>query len=117
MSHILVLNCGSSSVKFALINPITKQEFFSGLAENIAQPNCQVTFKSTTKVEKHIKNGTYRDVFNELKNYLVDNGYLSSIVAIGHRVVAGGNYFSSSVVITIDNLQKIKNCIPACTVA
>ena len=112
MSNILVLNCGSSSVKFAVINPITKQEFFSGLAENISQPNCQITFKSTTKVEKHIANGSYKDVFNELKNYLVDNNYLSSIVAIGHRVVAGGNYFSSSAVITDDNLQKIKNCIP-----
>ena len=112
MSNILVLNCGSSSVKFAFINPTTKQEFFSGLAENISQTNCQITFKSTTKVEKHIENGSYKDVFNELKNYLVDNDYLSSIIAIGHRVVAGGNYFSSSAIITDDNLQKIKNCIP-----
>ena len=99
-------------MKFALINPTTKQEFFSGLAENISQVNCQITFKSTTKVEKHIENGSYKDVFNELRNYLVDKDYLSSIIAIGHRVVAGGNYFSSSAVITSDNLQKIKNCIP-----
>ena len=99
-------------MKFALINPATEQEFFSGLAENVSQINCQITFKSTVKVKKHIENGSYKDVFNELKNYLTDNNYLSSIIAIGHRVVAGGSYFSSSAVITRDNLQKIKNCIP-----
>lgn len=112
MPNILVLNCGSSSVKFALIDPTIKEEFFSGLAENIAQPNCQISFKSDIKIQKHLESGSYKDVFNELKNYLFDNNYIDTIVAIGHRVVHGGKYFSSSAVITKDNLQKIKNCIP-----
>lgn len=112
MSNVLVLNCGSSSVKFALINPTTKEEFFSGLAENISQPSCQIVFKAATKVKKQLENGSYKDVFTELKNYLIANNHLNSIIAIGHRVVHGGNYFSSSIVITADNLRKIKACIP-----
>ena len=112
MSHILVLNCGSSSVKFALINPQTIESLFTGLAENISQENCSITFKSEDKKKLHIKNGQYKDIFLELKKYLDEKGLLNNVVAIGHRVVAGGQYFSKSAVITPANLEKIKACIP-----
>ncbi|MFV9931485.1 MAG: acetate/propionate family kinase [Francisella endosymbiont of Hyalomma asiaticum] len=112
MSEILVLNCGSSSVKFALINPHTSESLVIGLAENIATKNCKVVFKSEHKVEKHLENGRYKDVFEMLKGFLVENNYLERIVAIGHRVVHGGQYFSKSVVMNADSLEKIKACIP-----
>lgn len=111
MSHILVLNCGSSSVKFALINPKTAESLFTGLAENISQENCSITFKGDEKKQLHIKNGQYKDVFSELKNYLDEKGFFDKVIAIGHRVVAGGEYFSHSAIITPENLEKIKACI------
>ncbi|APD49733.1 acetate/propionate family kinase [Francisella hispaniensis] len=111
MSNILVLNCGSSSVKFALINPRTSQSLVTGLAENIATKNCKVVFKAEYKIEKYLENGSYKDVFEMLKDFLVENRYLEKIVAIGHRVVHGGQYFSKSVVINADSLEKIKECI------
>ncbi len=112
MSNVLVLNCGSSSVKFALINPKTSETIFSGLAENISQKNCKVTFKTDTKDTIEIKNGSYEDIFTKVKEYLQDKGHLESVIAVGHRVVHGGQYFDSSVVITEDNLDKIKESIP-----
>ena len=111
MSHILVLNCGSSSVKFALINPHTSQSLVTGFAENITTKNCKVVFKAEYKIEKYFENGSYKDVFEMLKDFLVENRYLEKIVAIGHRVVHGGQYFSKSVVINADSLEKIKECI------
>ncbi|APA82148.1 acetate/propionate family kinase [Francisella tularensis] len=111
MSHILVLNCGSSSVKFALINPHTSQSLVTGLAENIATKNCKVVFKAEHKIEKYLENGSYKDVFEMLKDFLVENRHLEKIVAIGHRVVHGGQYFSKSVLINADSLEKIKACI------
>ncbi|QIW09255.1 acetate kinase [Francisella sp. LA112445] len=112
MSHILVLNCGSSSVKFALINPQTAESLLTGLAENIGSKNCRVTFKAKEKLQKNIENGLYSDIFNELKKFLSKSGYLNKISAIGHRVVHGGQFFSESVLIDDDSLQKIKDCIP-----
>ena len=112
MSHILVLNCGSSSVKFALIDPKTAESLFTGLAENINQENCAITFKADDKKQLHIKNGQYKDIFSELKKYLDEKGFFDKVIAIGHRVVAGGQYFSDSAIITSENLEKIKACIP-----
>ncbi|ASG67143.1 acetate kinase [Francisella halioticida] len=114
MSYILILNCGSSSVKFALINPQTAESPLTGLAENIGSENCKVSFKFKTKqkIQKNIENGLYSDVFNELKHFLIKNGYLNKIYAVGHRVVHGGQFFSKSVLIDESSLQKIKDCIP-----
>ncbi|WP_150467203.1 acetate/propionate family kinase [Francisella sp. SYW-9] len=112
MSHILVLNCGSSSVKFALIDPQTAESLLTGLAENIGSKNCKVTFKSKEKFQKNIENGLYSDIFNELKKFLSENNFLKKVSAIGHRVVHGGQFFSESVLIDDDSLQKIKDCIP-----
>lgn len=106
MSEILVLNCGSSSVKFALINPHTSQSLVTGLAENIATKNCKVVFKAEHKIVKYLENGSYKDVFEMLKDFLVENKHLEKIVAIGHRVVHGGQYFSKSVLINADSLEK-----------
>lgn len=72
MPEILVLNCGSSSVKFALINSHTSESLVIGLAENIATKNCKVVLKSEHKVEKHLENGCYKDVFEMLKGFLVE---------------------------------------------
>ena len=79
MSEILVLNCGSSSVKFALINPHTSESLVIGLAENIATKNCKVVFKSEHKVEKYLENGRYKDVFEMFKSFLVENNHLEKI--------------------------------------
>ncbi|AJC48346.1 acetate kinase [Allofrancisella guangzhouensis] len=112
MSHILVLNCGSSSVKFALIDPTSSKSLLTGLAENIGQRNCRIVIKADNVFEKIVENGQYKDIFIELKMFLEENSYLGDIVAVGHRVVHGGQYFSDSVVIDERALEKIKNCIP-----
>lgn len=112
MSYILVLNCGSSSVKFALINPQTEESLLTGFAENISSKNCKISFKTKEKVQKNIENGLYSDIFNELKQFLSESNYLSKISAVGHRVVHGGQFFLKSVLIDDNSLEKIKACVP-----
>ncbi|GAB4221904.1 MAG: acetate kinase [Francisella sp.] len=112
MFYILVLNCGSSSVKFALINPDSSQTVMTGIAENVATKSCKIIFKSDSTIERFLENADYSDVFKVIKEFLIENKYLQKIVAIGHRVVHGGRYFSQSVLINEDSLQKIKECIP-----
>jgi len=111
MGNVLVLNCGSSSVKFALVNTDSSETLFSGLAENISQKNCSVTFKAEDRHIIHIENGRYDDVFTKLKQYLEETGYLDSVIAVGHRVVHGGQYFSRSVIVCEDSMSKMKECI------
>ena len=93
MSHILVLNCGSSSVKFALINPTNSESVLTGLAEAIGSKDCRITFKTSEKTNIKIPNGQYRDVFNELKSFLEHGNYVGLISGVGHRVVHGGRFF------------------------
>ena len=110
--YILILNCGSSSVKFALINPKDSKSLLTGLAENIGQKNCQVTIKTEKKSVKVIENGQYKDIFLEIKKFLEDKDYLKDVLAVGHRIVHGGKYFTKSVIIDEDSLGKIKACVP-----
>jgi acetate kinase len=112
MSHILVLNCGSSSVKFALINLTNSESVLTGLAEAIGSKDCRITFKSSEKINIKIPNGQYRDVFNQLKLFLENGKYIDVISGVGHRVVHGGSFFSKSVVINDSVLNKIEECVP-----
>ena len=111
MSHILVLNCGSSSVKFTLINPNNSESVLTGLAESIGSKDCRIAFKSSEKINIKIPNGQYIDVFNELKSFLECGDYIGMISGVGHRVVHGGRFFSGSAVIDESVLMKIEECI------
>jgi len=103
MEVVFVLNCGSSSIKFQLIEPKSGQIHLKGLAENLNSSRARlITSNETTD----LKTGTYEEALSEtLKS--VGN---ANILAIGHRVVHGGEFFTSSVKVTSDVLDKIKKC-------
>lgn len=86
----------------------------SGLIERIAIPGSQTTIKyGNGKVYKHqgiVKN--HGEAVNNLMELLISLGIIekySEITGVGHRVVAGGEYFSKSVVVTDEVIRKIKN--------
>ena len=110
--NILVLNCGSSSVKFVLIEILSREVVLKGQIEKISTDSAQ--FKVTHKKTKHSQDLGPMDQAQALRYLLVDyfKGQMSQleINAIGHRVVHGAEYFSASCRIDQMVLDSIRSC-------
>jgi len=113
MKTILVLNCGSSSIKFALIHPSSESISVTGIFEQINSAQSTLIIEKNGIEEKYsIPNASYHDAFINIKKILNKSSLLDHLTAIGHRVVHGGNYFNRSCIITTDVLKKISICSP-----
>ena len=115
---ILVINCGSSSLKYQLINMDNEESICQGLVERIGIEGSVLTQKVTGKEKYIIKEPmeNHKDAIKHVLEALVDkeNGVIKSmdeISAVGHRVVHGGEKYSSSVIITDEVLNSIRDCI------
>ncbi len=114
---ILVLNCGSSSVKYKLIDTATENTLAEGGVEKIGLPDAFLKFKKASG-EKEIlplgltdHNGSVKAILDLLTSK--DNGCIASydeIDAVGHRVVHGAEKFSKSVLITPEVIDQVKAC-------
>ena len=115
---ILVVNCGSSSLKYQLIDMETKEVMAKGYLERIGLEEYFLT--NTVNGEKHKiekKIANHEEGIKLVIEQLLDKDYgvikdLSEIDAVGHRIVHGGEKFSKSVVITDEVEETIKECIP-----
>lgn len=115
---ILVLNCGSSSLKYQLINMENEEVMAKGYLEKIGLPDSFLTHTvngEKHKIEKKIDN--HEEGIKLVVAQLLDSEYgvikdLKEIDAVGHRVVHGGEKFSGSVLITNDVVEAMKECIP-----
>lgn len=116
---ILVLNNGSSSVKYKLIDSATKDVLAEGGVEKIGLPDSFLKFKlpdgtkETVTVEMPDHKEAIRQVFKVLTD--PEKGVIKSldeIDAVGHRVVHGMEYFNKSVLITPEVIEKVKECYP-----
>ena len=114
---IFVINCGSSSLKFQLIDSETEQAIVNGLCERIGIDHSRLVYQPWGK-EKQVIEADMPDHHVAIKLVLEqltgkDAGVIHSlgeIDAVGHRVVHGGEYFGRSVLIDDDVVQKIKEC-------
>lgn len=114
----LVINCGSSSLKYQLIDMSTEESMVQGLVERIGIEGSILTQKVEGK-DKYIINTNIKDHKGAIKlvlEALVDSihGVIKSmdeISAVGHRVVHGGEKYSDSVLIDDEVLKSIKDCI------
>ena len=118
MRSILVINAGSSSLKYQLIDIDSESVLAKGLCERIGIDG-KLTYKPTggDKLEKDAAMPTHQEAIAMVLDVLVDPeiGVISdmaSIVAVGHRVVHGGTKFTKSVLITDDVIKMIEACIP-----
>ena len=117
--NILVINAGSSSLKYQLLNPETQEVLAKGLCERIGIDG-KFTYKPTGKEaikEADVAMPTHSEAIQTVLHALVDekNGVISSmdeIDAVGHRVVHGGEKFASSVLITDEVMATIEECNP-----
>lgn len=108
--NILILNCGSSSLKFAILDPASGDEKLSGLAENFNLVDARIKWKLNG--EKGAADLGAGAAHSEALNYIVKNilsaELKDSIGAIGHRIVHGGEKYTSSIVITDEVVAGIK---------
>ncbi|MBN8524932.1 MAG: acetate kinase [Planctomycetes bacterium] len=110
--QILVINCGSSSLKFAVIDPAARTELVSGLAQRLGSPEASVTWKDASgrKYEDAIPGGDHAKAMREVYEGLKARGLAGGIAGIGHRVVHGGQLFSASMVIDTQVEKGIEAC-------
>ena len=113
---ILVLNCGSSSLKYQLINMETEEVLASGKYERIGEEEAFITHKALGK-KVEIKKPAYdhKEAIEFTLAQLTNPEYkvidsLDEIEAIGHRVVHGGEIFKDSAVINDKVIEDIKKC-------
>ncbi len=117
--NILVINAGSSSLKYQLLNPETQQVLAKGLCERIGIDG-KFTYKPEGKQavkEADVAMPTHNEAIKAVLDALVDpaNGVIGSmkeIDAVGHRVVHGGEKFAKSVLITDEVMAAIEECNP-----
>ncbi|MGM0381192.1 MAG: acetate kinase, partial [bacterium] len=120
---ILVINCGSSSLKFKLIDTCSEQiennedkVLASGHIENIGEPEAKIHYDGdSTPIDKQKKVNDHKQALNKAIELMEKDGeYLNShedLDAIGHRVVHGGELLSRSVLIDKEVKNQIEECI------
>lgn len=112
MEHILVVNCGSSSLKFAIMDGSDNPPLMEGIAERLGSEHSVITFKHAgQKVEQPLHDHDHRGAVSAIKHWIDKHSNLAiKLVGIGHRVVHGGEMFSKSVLIDDDVLHGIEEC-------
>ena len=115
--NVLVINAGSSSLKYQLMNPETGDVSAKGLCERIGIDGRLTHKTGDKKVEKEIAMPTHAEAIKAVMDILVDavDGVIKSVEeidAVGHRVVHGGMEFSDSCIINEEVIAGIKKCIP-----
>ena len=114
---VLVLNCGSSSLKYQLINMETEDVLASGKYERIGEDEAFITHKvNGQKIEIKHPAKTHEEAVDFTLKQLINPEYkvidsLDEISAIGHRLVHGGEKINKSVVITDEVVDVLKECI------
>ena len=121
MKKILVLNSGSSSLKYQLFN--VEGDKYDVVAKGVADrigisgSNVEIKFPDGTKRKREVELPTHNEAINEVITELL-NGALKSmdeIDAVGHRIVQGGDIFKNSVLVTdtvIDQIEELAELAP-----
>ena len=114
---ILVINCGSSSLKYQLVDMDTEDVMAKGLVERIGMEGSVLTHRPEGRdkvvIEKHMED--HKSAVQYVLHALVDQDYgvisnMSEIAAVGHRVVHAGEKYSGSVLINDDVMKVLKEC-------
>ncbi len=115
--RVLVLNCGSSSVKFRLFRMEDEQLLASGIAERIGSPEAALVYRVPGRDghRQKVRADDHKQAINLVLDQLSDPDHgvvkdIHEIDAIGHRVVHGGETFTEPVLINEAVLSKIKEC-------
>jgi len=113
--NVLVLNCGSSSLKYQLLNMDTEELLVKGLCERIGIDGYLKHSLPSKDHEANVAMPDHEAAVKIVMDALVDKEHgvlksMSDIHAVGHRVVHGGEEFSDSVVVTAEVEKAIEDC-------
>lgn len=114
---ILVINCGSSSLKFQLINSKDDSVLAKGLCERIGLEGSQLVYQKAGEDKEIVKDEmpSHKKAVEIVLNALTNENSgvikdLSDVGAVGHRIVHGGEKFAKSVIINDEVIEAIKEC-------
>jgi acetate kinase len=111
--NILVLNCGSSSAKFAVIDSATGREAISGIVQRLGSEHATLDWKMEgAKRTRELHHADHAIGLRAVVELLRGVGLVDDLGGVGHRVVHGGAKFSGSIPITDEVVAKIEECIP-----
>ncbi|GAA5442704.1 acetate kinase [Microbulbifer sp. NBRC 101763] len=111
---VLILNCGSSSLKFAALDPFSGEEYLSGQADALGSSGAVLNWRYCS--EDNSQPLSPSDDCESVIGWLVERfdgtwlGLKARLLAIGHRVVHGGELFADSVLIDQQVLTAIRSC-------
>ncbi|MBP3397232.1 MAG: acetate kinase, partial [Clostridia bacterium] len=116
--NVLVVNAGSSSLKYQLFDTTSATVYAKGICERIGTEGSLIEHKHLIKglkVEESHAMPTHAEAMKFVVEKLLDPEYgcissMDEIEAVGHRVVHGGAFFSESVILTDEVLEKLKLC-------
>lgn len=120
---ILVINCGSSTIKYQLIDMANDKLIAKGRCDKIGLSGANMIYKNVRDgytYEELLKMDTHKDAMKEVLKFLQEkeHGVISSldeISAVGHRVVHGGEAFSSAELVTdkvVEEIEKLSELAP-----
>lgn len=116
MASVLVINSGSSSLKYALIDPTADAPLAEGLVERIGEASGAITHRvGESKQQLQEPVGDHAAAFARVHALLADSGVMAQagpLHAVGHRVVHGGARFSEPAVIDEEILAAIEEMVP-----
>lgn len=109
-NSILVINCGSSSLKFSLICPLTGETILNGLAEclNTEQAAIKIKYQGDKQSFSLSSPFSHNTAITSLVDFLTRENLSRSVQAIGHRIVHGGEKYAQPTLITQDVKLAIK---------
>jgi acetate kinase len=113
MGMVLVVNAGSSSLKFALLDPLTGQRAAEGIAERIGEQGSAITFSPADGDDQVIE----ADIVDHSQAFATARDLLSAAgmpmpELVGHRVVHGGDRLTEPTLIDDEVLAQIEACVP-----
>lgn len=111
--NILVLNCGSSSAKFAVLDARDGTERLSGNAQRLGTADASLDWRSgDERGSIRIAGADHGEALRAAVSLLNERGLVAELGGVGHRVVHGGARFSASTRITPEVVAQIEACVP-----
>jgi acetate kinase len=111
---VLVLNSGSATVKFALIDPANGRRVLGGLADKVGTPQAVLHTRRQDgdAVTEHLTDGGYQAVISRILGLLPGSGSGPRLAGAGHRVVHGGTRFTASALVDDEVIAAIRSLSP-----
>lgn len=109
-SVVLVINCGSSSIKFSVLDVEHCDVVLSGIADSIGSDNALLVVDKTTEIK--LADSTYDAALAAIAGELDKRQLMDAVTLIGHRIAHGGEIFSDAVIVTDDVVEQIKKVSP-----